>query len=169
MRHGEKLSDGGTGVISREDEAGITVNWEAENAADGGEASDNISTINRRRIPRIRSNESGLFEHCRGTAIGGSNGNHFIKEAIKTLHTHGWMVAFSEWGESQTESSAHLAKNPEKAVIGINNHEGTEAETEEKFHEVLGDGAGQGIRNRDHIHKPGKLVHANQNVGIGGR
>ena len=70
------------------------------------------------------------------------------------------MIALHEWGKGQIESSAHLAKIPEGAVICINNHKGAKAKAEEEFHEVLSNGAVRGVRNRDHINKPSKLIHA---------
>ena len=52
------------------------------------------------------------------------------------------MIALRKLGKGQIESSAHLAKFPEKAVICINDHKGAKAKAEEEFLEVLSNSSG---------------------------
>ncbi len=70
-------------------------------------------------------------------------------------------------GEGKIESDAHLAKIPKKVVVCVDNHKGAKAKAEEEFHEVLSNGAGQGVGNRGHINQPSKLIRADQDGGIG--
>ena len=69
-------------------------------------------------------------------------------------------------GEGKIESDAHLAKIPKKAVVCVDNRKGAKSKVEVEFHEVLSNGAGQGVGNRDCINKPSKLIDADQDVGI---
>ena len=107
------------------------VEREAEGAADGRNAADDVGTVNRAAVPGIGSSVSSFHEDGVSATIISSNGDGFIEEAMKVFDADSFVVAFGSDVERDVEEEADGLKQAFESAAVVDDDNTTEADFEE--------------------------------------
>jgi hypothetical protein len=102
-----------------------------EGSANGGNAANDVSTVNRAAVPGISSCVSSFHKHSVSATVIGGNSDGFIQKPVKVFNADGFVIPFSGTMKGNVEEETHFLEETLKSAAVVHNDNTAKSDFEE--------------------------------------